>query len=185
MGYYRRIEDLTAMENSLLTTAVLLKREAAETAKQAVHYEATPPQGPSLTFPIPRDSSGTLLIDHGSGARLLFGSVVSYRVIGGDKELRRYVQPLATLTGIAPHPLDQLTPPRNAAYYVPITDYRVLAKGVKTFAITGIDIAEWGSATSVTTNLREAEILRLKLELERQMGRRYGVSMEMDLVPKN
>lgn len=56
---------------------------------------------------------------------------------------------------------------------------------MKTFTITGISIADWGSATSVTTDFREAEILRLTLELERQMGRRYGVSMEMDLVPKN
>ena len=185
MGYYRRIEDLTAMENSLLTAATLLTREAAETAKQAVHYEATPPQGPSLTFPIPRDSSGTLLLDHGAGARLLFGSIVSYRILGSDEELRRYIQPLATAVGTPPHPLDHLTPPRDAAYYAPVTDYRVLAKGVKTFTITGISIADWGSATSVTTDFREAEILRLTLELERQMGRRYGVSMEMDLVPKN
>lgn len=121
------------MENSLLTAATLLTREAAETAKQAVHYEATPPQGPSLTFPIPRDSSGTLLLDHGAGARLLFGSIVSYRVLGSDEELRRYIQPLATAVGTPPHPLDHLTPPRDAAYYAPVTDYRVLGQGGENF----------------------------------------------------
>lgn len=185
MNYYRRIEELTAMENSLLITTTMLTQEVSDTAKQAIAYESIAPEGPSLTFPIPRNGAGSLLINHGVGSRLLFGSVVSYRVMGPDKELRRYVDELPAPTSIAPHPVTQLVPPRDSSYYGPDREFKVLAKGVETFELEAVNIAGLGSATSITTNLREAEILRLTLRLERQMSHRYGVSMVLDLVPKN
>ena len=188
MQYYRRISDQSEMENSLLVAVGLLSRDAADTASRAIAWTEDPPEGPALTFPVPRDAGGNLLVDHSAGNRLKFGGVVSYRVLGTDRQLRRYFDTLAAPVGIPPHPLADISPPHDAAFYaVPGKEHKVLARGVVEFALTAINVTEGGgTATEETTEFAKADLFEGELKLEKEMSeRRYAVSMELQLVPKN
>jgi hypothetical protein len=186
MQYYRRVSEQTEMENSLLIAIGAMTRDVAETAPEALAWQDVAPEGPSLTFPVPRDNQGNLLIDHSAGSRLLFGSMVSYRVEGSEKKLVRYQDPLADQIGVPPHPLS-LTPPYDSTFYASTgRQPKVLAIGAVELTLTAIDVTDGGgTVTSVTTDFPKADIFRVQLKLERQESRRYAVSMVSDLVPKN
>lgn len=185
MTYHRRIADQTELENSLMVTVAMLSRDGAETSSPAVLWE-DPPAGPALTFSVPRGSGGELLLDHGVGNKLLFGTMVSYRVVGPDRELRRYADPLVP-TPLAPHPL-QLSPLRDAAYFGdPARPYKVLARGAVEFSAVGRAVDGYTGAESKTgANLALARIIRLHVKLNREyQSRNYAVSMGLDIVPRN
>ncbi len=184
MQYHRRISEQTEMENGLMLAVGALARDGAETARSAIAWNDAPPEGPALTFPMPRGESGNLLIDPGAGNRLLYGSVVSYRVVGPDKEFRRYVDILDSPESTAPNPLS-LSPPRNAAYFgAPSRSYKPLAKGMVSFTCVPIAFDSDGVEDD-TVSFAQGRIFRLQLKVEREFQRRYAVSMGLDLVPRN
>lgn len=186
MQYQRRISEQTEMESSLIMAMESLYRDGSETSIASVAWSPAPPEGPSLTFLLPRNSGGELLIDHDNGNKLLFGSVVSYRVAGDDKQLRRYVDFFDPPTGSASHPIDMLTPPRDAAFYSdPAREYKTLATGVVNFSLVPVKVNEDGTEKKGSIPIGQSKILRVSLELERRFQRTYGIEMEIDIVPRN
>lgn len=184
--YHRRIGEQTDLENSLMMAIGALTRDGAETSPRAISWEESPPEGPALTFSTPRGANGELLIDHSAGNRLLFGTVVSYRVVGSERELRRYVDVLTAPEPLPPHPIDELMPPRDNAYFSsPTRPYKTLAEGAVEFELEGIGIDSDGNEFEESA-FAEARLFRVHLKLERELQqRRYAISMGLDIVPRN
>lgn len=182
--YFRRVENLTLMENQLLVTLALISREVGETSARSLHWTPTPA---ALTFALPRDSSGQLVIDHaGGGNTLLFSSIVRYSVDPVSTELRRYVTELPSPASLAPNPIRDLTPPRDQTYFSdPTIDSRVLAQGVSNFAVEAVQLDSVNSTETVTSSLEQANILRISLRLERTFDKTYAVQSRLDLAPQN
>lgn len=186
MQYHRRISEQTEMENGLMLAIGALARDGAETAPAAIAWEDALPEGPALTFPIPRGEDGSLLIDPTAGNKLLYGSIVSYRVMGPNKEFRRYVDILDPPESSPVHPLNALSPPRNAAYFqAPSRSHKTLAKGMVSFTCVAKALDPDNGAEQDVATLAEGRIFRLRLKVEREFQRRYAVSMGLDLVPRN
>ena len=181
--YHRRISEQTELENSLMMAIGALTRDGAETSARAVAWEEDPP---ALTFPVPRGENGELLVDHSAGNKLLFGTVVSYRVVGSDLELRRYVDVLPTPERRPPHPIDELSPSRDGAYFdSPTRPFKTLAKGAVEFELQGLGIDSDGNEFG-ESDLTEARFFRVDLKLERELQERpYAISMGLDIVPRN
>ena len=134
MQYHRRVSEQTELENGLMRAIGALTRDASETAPRAIAWADSAPEGPAVTFPIPRGENGALLRDPSAGNRLLYASVVSYRVTGDDKQLRRYVDVLDPPERHPPHPLIGLTPERDATYFsAPAHPYKILLSGIVSF----------------------------------------------------
>lgn len=185
LQYYRRVEAVAAMENAVVTTTALIQNDFSATSKHAVAYANSPPQGPSLTFPLPRDVDGKLLIDPLQGNKLLFGSIISYRVVGQAKELRRYLDAIASPSPQAPHPIDDLSPARDASYYNnPSRNYRPVCKGVTKFQLTECYLDSAGSEQA-SPDRAQTQFFRLTLGFEQEITRRYGVEVAINLVAKN
>lgn len=179
--YYRRVTDMTAMENSLIVVSSLLSKDLAESARLKVVYDdgSSSSGGPSVTFPVPRGSQGELLVDHAAGNHLKFGTILSYRVVGSDQELRRYVDVLPSPLDLAPDPIGDLSPPRNASYFAPSKHYRPLALHVTTFDLVGIEMDDNGVEKGTTTDMDYARALKVTLEIKKEMNQVYGVSYSL------
>jgi len=183
MRYHGRVEQQTHMENSLLNTFALLSRDVSETAPRSILYEPTPA---SLTFATPRDQAGSLSRDHTMGNTLFFKTLISYRV-QSDLSLRRYYEPLPADHALAPHPIDDLTPPRDALYFAtPGIDWRRLAEGVQEFTVVPTALDPTTGAESTVSDIAESTYLKVRLHLRFQSGQRsYGVASDLNLVPRN
>ena len=183
--YFRRVENLTLMENQLLQTLSMISREVGESSARSLHWTDSPP---ALTFALPRNENGQLTVNHaGGGNTLLFSSLVRYAVDPVSKDLRRYIDPLLLPITLAPHPVDDLSPPRDATYFADPTTIsnRVLAQGVSTFEIQAIVLDPVDSSETIVTDLEQTDILKVNLKLERTFDRLYTVQSRLELSPQN
>ena len=182
--YFRRVENLTLMENQLLQVLGMISREVGETSARSLHWTDSPA---ALTFALPRNENGQLMVDHaGGGNTLLFSSLVRYSVDPVSKDLRRFIDPLPLPSTLAPHPVDDLSPPRDAAYFAdPTIANRVLAQGVATFEIQAILLDPVNSSETIITNLEQTDILKVNLKLERRFDKVYTVQSRLELSPQN
>lgn len=182
MHYHQRIQQQSQIEEDLLRTIGSLSKELGESSPKGIVWQATPI---ALTFPTPRDADGSLLIDHTAGNRIRWQTVLSYRVEGTDKELKRYIDRLPAPEVAPPNALS-MTPPRDDAYFSdPSREFRVLAKGVTDFTVTGIAIDDFNESQTIVTDLTEARLLRIFLRIEQGEDRKYAISSEVEVVPSN
>lgn len=182
LDYHRRIQLLANLEEELIRSLGSISKELGESSARGILWQSSPV---ALTFPTPRDPSGSLLIDHAAGNRLQFQTVLSYRVEGPDQELRRYIDRLPTPHSLAPHP-SSLIPPRDDLYFgAPEREFKRIATGVTDFSVTSIKIDDYNENQSVVADPADANLFRLKLRLEQGDDRKYAVSAEIDVVPSN
>lgn len=182
--YFRRVENLTLMENQLLQVLGMISREIGETSARSLHWTDSPP---ALTFALPRNEAGQLMVNHGGGGNtLLFSSLVRYSVDPASRDLRRFIDSLPVPNSLAPHPINDLTPPRDEAYFAdPTIDNRVLAQGVAVFGIEAVMLDPVNSTEIPTTDLERTDLLKVNLKLERTFDKTYSVRSRLELSPQN
>jgi type II secretory pathway pseudopilin PulG len=182
LDYHQRVQQQSQIEEDLLRAIGSLTRELGESSPRAVHWQAAPI---ALTFPTPRDDDGALIIDHAAGNRIRWQTLLSYRLEGADKELKRYVDRLPALEISAPNPLD-LTPPRDDAYFAAAgREYKTLARGVTDFNLTAVAIDDYDESQTVVTDLSEADLIKVFIRIEQGVDMKYAVSSEVGIVPSN
>lgn len=182
MQYHQRIEEQSKIEEDLLRTIGALSKELGESSRKGVMWQAAPI---ALTFPTPRNSGGTLLIDHAAGNRIRWQTILSYRVEGTENELKRYIDRLPAPEVAPPNAL-AMSPPRDDAYFAaPGREFKVLATGVTNLTVTAIAIDDYDESQTVVTDFEEANLLRIFLRIEQGEERKHAISSEVEVVPRN
>jgi hypothetical protein len=170
--YHTRVQWQTEMEDQLIMAMDFLAKDMGETSFRVINLEPNSTSPTAITLPIPRNGGGVLLQ---TGSRVQYQQIISYRWMGD--ELRRYQEVLANPLDDAPNPRF-MTPPRLGTYFTNLP-YRVLARGVKTFAITPIRLNLINGSEQVDLG---GNVFRFRLELERKQDiRTFGVDISIDV----
>lgn len=185
MQHWRRIDEQTQLENSLIYTCESLIRDGSETSFKALAWGDSDPERPSLTFLSPRDLDGQLIYNPVNASQLLFASVISYRIMDKDREFRRYLDALSEPSDKPFNPVSAITPPYSPDFYNdPSRSYKILSKGIVGFDVTPIAFKADGSERSDIT-FSKAKLIRIQIRLERKFKKAYALSFQTDISPNN
>lgn len=177
--HYQRLLAANELEQECLLIMEGLASEFAESRLQSTEIEAG-----GLIFPRPRDSSGALITQAGTGV-LMWASQACYRWDSGTRSLYRYVEDMPHDI-VAIDPFD-MTPARDLVYFQSsVAASKLLNQEVADFQANFVvaDGPDPDNEPDIAPR-RESRFVRLRLVLERPGPKLTRIEVSMNATARN